>query len=133
MTEKFTKADPYLKDDKELLKIVMDRMALPTKVTGITDLVVIEGAIGALFLGQRYGLRILRILHSARTLRQYEDFLGHSFEELIPQHGPFIDRSVAWFIVSGTKKYWDLVTRKFKMEGAERRRIREIDTAPDVR
>lgn len=130
MTDKVTKADPYLKTDSELLEIIMHRMSLPTHETEVNDLGTVEGAIGALFLGQRYGLRILRILHSSKTLRQYEQFLGASFDDLIPQHGPFIDRSVAWWIATSTKKYWDLVSRKFKVEGAERRGI--VDTASDV-
>ena len=131
MTNQVTKADPYLKTDSELLEIIMHRMSLPTDATGVSDLGTIEGAIGALFLGQQYGLRILRLLHSSKTLRQYEQFLGASFDDLIPQHGPFIYRSFAWRIVTNTKQYWDMVARKFKMEGAERRGI--VDTAPDVR
>lgn len=130
MANQVTKADSYLKTDSELLEIIMHRMSLPTDVTGVSDLGEIEGAIGALFVGQRYGLRILRLLHSSKTLRHYEQFLGASFDELIPQHGPFIDRSVAWWITSSTQKYWDLVARKFKMEGEKKRGI--FDTAPEA-
>lgn len=131
MTKQATKADPELKTDRELLEIVMKRMSLPTAETGVSDLSAVEGAIGALFVGQRYGLRILRLLHSSKTLRQYEQFLGESFEDLIPQHGIFIDRSVAWWIATTTQKYWDLVSRRFKMEGEQRRAI--VDSAPEVR
>jgi hypothetical protein len=131
MTTKYvTKADPYLKTDEELLQMVMHRMSLPSDETGISDFAVLEGAIGALFVGQRYGLRVLRILHSSKTLRQYEKFLGTSFDDLLPQHGVFIDRSVAWFIATTTQKYWDLVARKFKMEGEKKRGI--FDTAPEA-
>lgn len=126
-----TKIDPCLKTDQELVEIVMHRMRMPPGEIGVTDLGVVEGAIGALFLGQMYGLRILRILHSAKTLRQYEKFLGASFEELLPQHGYYIDRSFAWNVVSTTKKYWDLVARRFKMEGEQRRAI--VDNVPEVR
>lgn len=126
MTEevkRVTKADPLLKTNQELLELVSHRLSLPSKETGITDLGIVEGAVGALFVGQYYGLRILRILHSAKTLRQYEQFLGATFEELIPQHGEFIDRSLAWNFVTTARQYWDLVSRRFKMEGAERRGI----------
>jgi hypothetical protein len=131
MTKQVTKADSYLKTDYELLEIVMHRMSLPCDEIGVADLTVLEGAIGALFLGQRYGLRILRILHSSKTLRQYEKFLGTSFDDLIPQHGIFIDRSVAWWISTTTKRYWDVVYRRFKIEGDQRRGI--VDSASGVR
>lgn len=121
--ERVTKADPILRTDQELLELVSYRLSLPSKETGVSDLGTVEGAIGALFVGQRYGLKILRIVHSAKTLRQYEQFLGLPFEELIPQHGQYIDRSFAWKIVTTTREYWDLVARKFKMEGTERRAI----------
>jgi hypothetical protein len=130
-TEHVTKADPYLKTDEELLQIVIQRVSLNSSETGVTDLIIVEGAIGALFVGQRYGLRILRILHSGKTLGQYEKFLGASFEDLIPQHGIFIDRSVAWWISTTSKKYWDVVYRRFKIEGDQRRGI--VDSASQVR
>lgn len=125
--EPVTKIDPCLKTDQELVEIVISRMRMPPGDIGVTDLSIIEGAIGALFVGQMYGVRILRILHSSKTLRQYEKFLGTSFEELLPQHGYYIDRSYAWGIVSVSKKYWDLVARKFRMDADQKRAL--IDTA----
>lgn len=128
-----TKADDYLMTDAQLLELVMHRLDLPVTETGCRDFGVIEGAIGALFLGQRYGLRILRILHSSRTLRQYESFLGRRFEELLPQHGPLIDRSVAWWIVGATRHYWDLVARKISLEGGQAQRREIADSMDAVR
>jgi hypothetical protein len=128
MSERVTKADPLLKSNQELLELVSHRLSLPSKETGITDLGIVEGAVGALFVGQHYGLRILRIIHSSKTLRQYEQFLGVPFEELIPQHGEFIDRSVAWNIVTTARQYWDLVSRRFKMDGGDRRAIVDVST-----
>lgn len=125
-----TQIDPCPKTDQELLEIVIQRMRMRPGEIGITDLSVFEGAIGALFLGQMYGVRILRILHSSKTLRQYEKFLGASFEDLLPQHGYYIDRSYAWIIVRSSKKYWDLVARKLKMEPHEKRSL--VDTASIV-
>jgi len=118
-----TQIDPPIKTDRELLELILSRIEMPPRETGCTDLGTMEGAIGALFIGQKYGLRLLRIIHSTQTLRQYEQFLGASFEDLIPQHGYYIDRSYAWSFVSMTKKYWDLVYRRFKMEGVQRRML----------
>lgn len=126
--ENLTKADNKFKSDDELLSLVTDRIALTSKETGVTDFFIVEGAIGALFVGQYYGIKILRIIHSSRTLREYEKFLGQSFEDLLPQHGQFIDRSYAWTAVRLTKHYWDLVNRRFSMEGHQKRAI--VDSAP---
>lgn len=129
-----TKADPYLKTDEELLRIVIERLEMRPKDTGVCDLGVMEGAIGALFVGQRYGLRILRILHTTKTIRKYEQFLGVPLDQLLPQHGPLIDRSVAWGIAmaakNATAKYWDLVARKTSMPGHEKRTV--VDTVPEA-
>jgi hypothetical protein len=128
MSERVTKSDPLLKTDQELLALIQERISLKSTETGVHDFGTVEGAIGALFVGQHYGLRILRILHSSKTLRQYEQFLGVPFEVLIPQHGVFIDRSLAWRIVQGTRHYWDLVARRVKIDGSERRGILDVST-----
>jgi hypothetical protein len=130
MSERVTKSDPLLKTDQELLALVQERISLKSMETGVHDFGIVEGAIGALFVGQYYGLRILRILHSSKTLRQYEQFLGAPFEVLIPQHGVFIDRSFAWGIVQGVRHYWDLVARKVRLDGDKRRCI--VDTVPEA-
>lgn len=128
---KVTKADPLLKTDQELLEFINYRISLSTDETGVSDILIIQGAIGALFIGQRYGLRILRLIHSSKTLRQYERFYGESFENLVPQHGEYIDRSLAWKIITTTKeyagKYWDIVSRKLQMDTDKKRGL--VDTA----
>lgn len=134
MSDHITKADPLLKTDVELLEFVLQRMVLPSKETGISDFHVLEGAIGALFVGQRYGLRILRIIHSSKTLKQYERFYGVPLEELVPQHGAEIDRAYVWRFVTTARQYWDLVSRQFKtddgvkLESHERRAIIDSGT-----
>lgn len=125
-----TKIDPQKKTDQELLEIVISRVAMPPGEIGITDLGVMESAIGALFIGQKYGLRILRIIHSSSTLRLYEKFLGVSFEEVLPQHGYYIDRSYAWTAVVAINKYWDLVGRKISMSSGEKRSL--VDTVSQM-
>lgn len=120
-----TKADPILKTDAELAELISYRLSLPTDELGTHSLKNIEGAIGALFVGQHFGLRMLRILHTSKTLRQYEQFYGAPLETLVPQHGTQIDRSLAWMIIVNGKQYWDAVARKFKIDGKDL-----IDTAP---
>lgn len=125
--KKLTKPDILLKTDAELAELIGHRLSLPVDETGIRSLKTVEGAIGALFVGQYFGLRILRILHTSKTLRQYEQFYGAPLETLIPQHGTQIDRSLAWTLLVNGKHYWDAVARKFKIEGKDL-----IDTAPET-
>lgn len=113
---KKTKPDSLLFSNSELFDLVQRRIDISSSEHGVTDLSVIEGAIGALLIGQNYGLKILRLIHSARTLRKYEQFLGESFEKLVPQHGQYIDRSLAWSVIQGTRHYWDVVSHKVKLE-----------------
>ena len=130
MTSQITKADPNLKSDAELLDLVINRLSMVPGDTGTTDLGIMESAIGALFVGRFYGVRVLRIIHSSSTLRKYETFLGASFEDLLPQHGEFIDRSYAWVFSKAINRYWDLVARKFKMDAEQKRLL--VDTANNM-
>lgn len=128
MTKPITKADPPLKTNQQLLDLINERISLPSVETGVNDFDIVEGAIGAVFVGQYYGMRVLRIIHAASTLRKYEKFFGVPFDELVPQHGPMIDRSLAWRIVTTTRQYWDLVSRRFRMEEREKRTIVDVST-----
>lgn len=126
-SEEKTKPDPLLKTDVELAQLISHRLSLPISETGMRSLTSIQGAIGALFIGQHFGLRLLRLLHTSKTLRQYEQFYGAPLETLIPQHGKQIDRSFAWTFIKTGKDYWSGVARKFKITGKDL-----IDTAPEA-
>ena len=45
---------------------------------------VFESAVGALLVGRLAGYDVLRVLHSWRTLKNYEEILGISFKDLLP-------------------------------------------------
>ena len=82
-----------------------------------------EKAIGALFVGQYYGSKILRIIHSRKTIVRVEKFLGCSIDDLVPKHGKYIHRSVAWSFITSVQEYWDVVIRKVRVDPQERRRV----------
>ena len=52
------------------------------------DLAVFEGAVGAYFLGRFAGYDALRVVHSWRTLRKYEQILGIRFKEQVNGRTP---------------------------------------------
>src|SRR5688500_1620104 len=59
---------------------------------------VVEAAIGALIVGRLVGHDGLRVLHSWKTLRNYEEILGVKFKELLPPNTRDSDRinGVRW-------------------------------------
>ncbi|MBF0370477.1 MAG: hypothetical protein HQL52_13575 [Magnetococcales bacterium] len=67
---------------------------------------VLEAAIGALFIGQYYGWRVLRILHSNSTYRRYEKILGVQFKEACPERGKYAFRSKGLQLADELKSFW---------------------------
>lgn len=60
------------------------------KYEGSTE--VIESAIGALIVGRLAGYDALRMVHSWKTLKNYEEKLGVSFKEILNATTPDTDR-----------------------------------------
>ena len=52
------------------------------------DLPVFESAVGALFFGRFAGSDALRVVHSWRTLRKYEQILGITFKDELLERTP---------------------------------------------
>lgn len=70
----------------------------------------LESAVGALILGQHVGWKVLMLIHSRATLKNYEKILNvEDFRKLMPPTGPLSHRSVAWRLVEGTKNFWKAV------------------------
>ncbi|MDD2324797.1 MAG: hypothetical protein PHW63_02125 [Alphaproteobacteria bacterium] len=75
---------------------------------------VLEGALGALVFGRRIGWRPLFLMHSSATIKKYEQILGVSFREVLPEEGDKASKSIAW---KGAKKignFWKAVTGNTK-------------------
>jgi hypothetical protein len=70
----------------------------------------LESAIGALILGQYVGWKVLMLIHSRSTLKNYSDHLSvPDIRKLMPPTGAFSHRSLAWRVVEGTKNFWKVV------------------------
>lgn len=76
----------------------------------------LESALGAAVLGQHYGWRVLRILHSPSTYSKYEKILGVTFKELCPERGPLAPRSVGLSVADRIKSFWAVVMGREKVE-----------------
>lgn len=76
----------------------------------------LESAIGALVIGQRYGWRVLRIVHTAATYKKYEEILGLSFKEVLPETTETSQRNLGFRIATKLDSFWSVVTGKNKVE-----------------
>ncbi len=110
-----TKPFAHTKEQAErlpkILKTVED--ALRDRSRKYTDARQLESAIGALFVGQLFGYRVLDIMHADATRRQYCDLLGiKSFRDLCPETGPESDRHTVYRWAKNVKNFWRAVVGK---------------------
>lgn len=76
----------------------------------------IETAIGAIVIGQRYGWRVLRMVHSANTMKKYEAAIGLSYEDICPEVTDLSERNIGYRVSKAIGKYWDIVMGRHKVE-----------------
>jgi hypothetical protein len=74
----------------------------------------LESALGMYVLGWHVGWRVLHIIHSKKTIRKYEDFLGIKIAETFPEYGPDADRTNAFRIIQGVSNFWKAVSGEEK-------------------
>lgn len=76
----------------------------------------LESAIGMMMLGRLYGWRVLVLIHSKRTLRKYEGFLGIDIREMFPETGPLTPKSVGYEAAQKFSNFWKAVSGDLKVE-----------------
>jgi hypothetical protein len=79
---------------------------------------VLEGAIGAFFMGQMFGWRVLMLIHSPKTFKRYQEVLGLDFkgklpwnpdEDVMPQDGAFARKSNAYEVFLRLGDLWKII------------------------
>lgn len=70
---------------------------------------VLESAIGALYVGNAYGWRVLFLIHGRSTIRKYERILSIKFQECVPEDTPLSRRSIAYRALKGVTNFWKAV------------------------
>jgi hypothetical protein len=111
--------------DKEALRKIqqvdLNNLQIPTSVNDIIkeatsnfkgNLTTLESAIGAIFIGQIYGWRVLRMMHGSNTYVNYEKLLNVKFKDICPDKGPLSQRSVGLAIADKLGGFWKVVTGK---------------------
>ena len=75
--------------------------------SGPTD--VAESAIGALIVGRLIGYDGLRVIHSWKTLRKYEEILKISFKETLPARTPDSRRITGIRLADKFQAFWKAI------------------------
>ena len=76
----------------------------------------LASALGALVLGQHYGTRVLRMVHSPSTYRKYERILGIRFEDLCPETTDLSEKNAGFAFARKIGAFWDVVMGRNKIE-----------------
>lgn len=76
----------------------------------------LESAIGSFVLGQHYGTKVLRILHSPATYRKYEKILGIKFVDHCPERTQMSRKVIGIKVADRLGGFWDVVMGRKKVE-----------------
>lgn len=79
----------------------------------------LESAIGALVVGQTYGLRVLQVGHDRRVLKKHEEILGLKLKDVCPTETALTARSRGVQFAEKCGRFWDVATGRvaFKEKG----------------
>ncbi|MCL2160970.1 MAG: hypothetical protein FWH56_03665 [Betaproteobacteria bacterium] len=83
------------------------------KFTGSLDQ--LESALGMLRLGHHFGWRVLYVMHSKKTIRNYESILDIRIRDYFPEEGPSSGRSVGLSIAKRFTNFWKVVSGDIKI------------------
>src|SRR4051794_12493057 len=67
---------------------------------------VLESAVGALVIGREFGWHVLRLIHSSRTFKNYEEILDVKFRDVLPARGPSADTVRGIQVADKIGKFW---------------------------
>ena len=76
----------------------------------------LESALGAVLMGRMYGWRVLKMMHSPATYRQYEKILGIKFRDICKEETKLSRKNVGMKIVAKWNNFWDVVRGVHKVK-----------------
>ena len=79
------------------------------------DLTQLEAALGMLRMGFHFGWKVLYIIHSKKTVRNYESILKIRIREEFPEDGPSSYRSVGLNLAQRYSNFWKVVGGTIKI------------------
>ena len=90
--------------DKELIALIDHATK---RYSGL--MTTLEAAIGVLLVGRNMGWKPMLLIHDKKTLRKYERVLGVQFRDVLPEVGPWANKSMAWRAVQKVGNFWKAV------------------------
>lgn len=73
------------------------------------DTTELASAIGYLMIGRKFGWRVMFLMHRQATVRNYEKILKIKSRELMPELGPWAEKSVAYWALQKVTNFWKAV------------------------
>lgn len=98
-SEKIAKLTPA--QEAELRKIEADAIV---RYRG--DITQLEAALGMLRMGHHYGWKVLYIVHSKKTIRNYEEILNIRVRDIFDETGPSSYRSFGFNLAQRFSNFW---------------------------
>lgn len=78
---------------------------------------ILSSALGALIVGQHYGMEALRMIHTPATLRKYQKALGVEYSDYCPATTHLTAKSRGVKIAEKLGGAWKVITGKVKVKG----------------
>lgn len=79
------------------------------------DLTQLEAALGMLRMGHHFGWKVLYIIHSKKTIRNYESILNCKIRDIFQETGPSSYRSVGLNLAQRYTNFWKVVGGEIKI------------------
>lgn len=104
-----------------LIDLTKDQTKRTTKAieTYKGQMPVLESAIGALAIGQKFGWRVLQIVHSSATLKKYERVLDLKFKDVCPERTDLSRKSVGLAVADKIQSFWAVALGKHPVKNKD--------------
>lgn len=99
------KLHPLTAAQRKQIQEIEDRVIADFK----GDMTQLEAALGMLRIGHHFGWKVLYVIHSKRTIRNYEDILGIKIRDIFEPEGPSSYRSFGYSVVSKFNNFWKVI------------------------
>ena len=79
------------------------------------DLIQLEAALGMLRMGHHVGWKVLYLIHTKQTIRNYEDILGVKIRDIFGETGPSSYRSFGFNLAQRFSNFWKVAGGTIKI------------------
>jgi len=79
------------------------------------DICQLEAALGMLRMGHHFGWKVLYIIHSKKTVRNYEEILGIRIRDIFEETGPSSYRSIGFNLAQKFSNFWKVAGGDIKI------------------